>query len=60
LKSRLRLGKRKTLNKEGWVSNFIQPSGKFWKRQASKRSRQSVDVSDGTSHKKYFGWHEWS
>lgn len=56
---RFRLGKRKILNKEGWVSAYLQPSGKYWKRLANKKSRQ-VDHADGNAHKKCWGPFEWS
>ena len=58
-KKRLRLGKRKIFRDEGWVSAYVQPSGKKWKRIASKRSR-NADIASGANHKKTFGFFEWS
>ena len=58
-KKRLRLGKRKQFRLEGWVSSFVQPGNKFWKRFASKAARRA-DFASGASHKKTFGHFEWS
>ena len=60
-KKRLKLGKRKQLRADGWVSAFVQPCGKFWKRVASKRARAcGDDLADGAAHKKTWGPFEWS
>jgi len=56
---RIRIGRKGILNVHGWRSAFTQPSGKFYKRKASKRARQCKDLSDGTDYKKYYGWFEW-
>ena len=58
-KKRLRLGKRKILREEGWVSAYVQPSGKFWKRLANRKARR-VEHADGCAHKKTWGPFEWS
>jgi len=39
--------------RKGWVSDFVKPSGKFWKRYFNKRVRR------GKVHKKD-NWFEWS
>ena len=44
---RLILGKRKQLNKEGWVSAYVKPSGKFWKRYFNKKVRKGGDYKKG-------------
>lgn len=59
-KKRLRLGKRKIFRIDGWVSAYVQPSGKFWKRVASKAARRRNDFGNGAAHKKTFGPFEWS
>lgn len=56
---RLKLGKRKQLRAEGWISAFVKPCSKFWKRLANKRARQ-VDHADGAAHKRTWGPFEWS
>jgi hypothetical protein len=60
-KTRLKLGKRKQLRIEGWVSAFVKPCGRFWKRLASKQARRSGDeLVHGAAHKKTWGPFEWS
>ncbi len=46
------LSKKKQLNKTGWQSGFVKPSGKFWKRYFNKRVRR------GATHKRD-NWFEW-
>lgn len=41
-----------------WESDFIQPKGVFWKRQANKKVRKSK-VYSGSYYKKVYGWHHW-
>lgn len=57
---RLCLGKRKAKQLYGgWVSDWIKPCGKFWKRQAAKKFRKSEDAVSGCYFKKVYGWVEW-
>lgn len=50
---KLRLGKKKEFKRcGGWISSYIKPSGKFWKRYFNKK------VRCGTPHKRG-NWHEW-
>jgi len=50
-KNKIILGRRKQL-RDGWVSNYIKPSGKFWKRYFNKK------VRTGLQHKRG-NWFEW-
>ena len=40
-------------------SGFVQPAGKFWKRQAAKKVRKAICFDD-SYYKKLWGWFEWS
>lgn len=40
-------------------SGFVQPVGKFWKRQAAKKVRKAI-CFDNSYYKKLWGWFEWS
>ena len=42
-----------------YESGYIQPKGKFWKRQANKKVRKSK-CTNGNYFKKLYGWFEWS
>lgn len=42
-----------------WFSAYVKPSGRYWKRKASKAARKSDDLSCGGAYKKCFGWMEW-
>lgn len=57
-KQKIKLGKRKQLKNHGWISGYVKPCGKYWKRIASKRVRQSRCVNDGCGYRKLFGWFE--
>jgi len=60
-REKLRLGKKGNRKiHEAWTSTYVQPSGKFWKRQAAKRARRYCELRDGMGYKKSFGWFEWS
>lgn len=59
-KQKLKLGKRKQLKINGWINAYVNPSGKKWKRMASKRVRQSKHVDDGCGYRKLFGWFDWN
>ena len=51
---KLKLGKKKEMKRwGGWISSYVKPSGKFWKRYFNKKVRQ------GKPHKRG-NWHEWS
>jgi len=50
-KIKLKLGARK--KGKTFISGFVKPSGKFWKRYFNKRVRQ------GKPHKRD-NWHEWA
>ncbi len=41
------------LKKEGWISAYIKPTGKFWKRYFNKKVRQGKDHKRGN-------WFDWS
>ena len=43
-----------------YVSDWIKPCGKFWKRQASKRFRKVRSAGSYGFYKKTFGWFAWS
>lgn len=50
---KLKLGKKKEMKRHGgWVSTWIKPSGKFWKRFFNKRVRKGKDHKKGN-------WVEW-
>ena len=49
----LKLGNKGERKRQGgWASNFVKPSGKFWKRYFNKKVRK------GSIHKKS-NWFEW-
>lgn len=53
-KEKLKLGKKGEMKRwGGWISSYVKPSGKFWKRYFNKKVRQ------GKPHKRG-NWHEWS
>jgi len=37
---RVKLGKKGFQQKQGWISGFVKPTGKFWKRYFTKKRRQ--------------------
>jgi hypothetical protein len=43
-----------------WISTWVKPKGKFWKRNSNKKIRKSDSVSGGGFFKKVWGWFEWS
>ncbi len=50
---KLKIGKKKEMKRHGgWVSAWIKPSGKFWKRFFNKRVRKGKDHKKGN-------WVEW-
>jgi hypothetical protein len=55
-----RPSKKKQLKLFGWISAHIKPTGKFWKRQASKKVRHTKDILNGCDYRRIFGWMEWS
>lgn len=53
-----RKGEKKRLG--GWLSGFVKPSGKKWKRKASKKARIKSLTGKGNIYKKMWGWFTWS
>jgi hypothetical protein len=50
---KLRLGKKREFKRnQGWISSYIKPSGRFWKRFFNKKVRQGLQYKRGN-------WHEW-
>lgn len=60
---RLKLNNNKQLrNSSGeklWISAYVKPSGRYWKRKAAKKVRRYGEISSGSSYKKFFGWMDW-
>lgn len=57
---RLKLGKRKEFKRHGgWVSAQIKPSGRLWKRRASKSARKASFIANGGAYRRLYGWTEW-
>lgn len=51
---KIRLGKKKETKRNGWwLSYYVKPTGKFWKRYFNKK------VRNGKQHKRG-NWFEWS
>lgn len=51
-RDKIRLSKAKQLNKDGWFSAHVKPTGRFWKRYFNKK------VRSGMRHKRG-NWFEW-
>ena len=50
---KLRLGKKREFKRnQGWISSYIKPNGRFWKRFFNKKVRQGLQYKRGN-------WHEW-
>lgn len=59
-KRRLRIGAKKSArSRRKFSSNFVQPAGKFWKRNAAKASRKSDIPSGKGGYKRVWGWFVW-
>jgi hypothetical protein len=56
----IRRGKKLPKGASRWDSGYIQPTGKWQKRLASKKVRRSKEVANGNAHKKTWGPFEWS
>ena len=48
----IRRGKKLPKGASRWDSGYIQPTGKWEKRLASKKVRRSKEVANGNAHKK--------
>lgn len=56
----IRHGKKLPKGASRWDNGYIQPTGKWQKRLASKKVRRSKEVANGNAHKKIlYNW-EWS
>jgi hypothetical protein len=58
--SRFFPSKKGMRRKDGWVSAWTKPKGRFWKRNSNKKVRRNDAVSNGGFFKKVWGWFEWS
>lgn len=60
-KARLRIGsKNRSRRAPRWSSDWVQPAGKYWKRNAAKAARHG-DIPPGKAgYKRMWGWFEWS
>ena len=52
---RVKLGKKGFQQKQGWISGFVKPTGKFWKRYFTKKKRQ-IPLDQQINDNKWWEW----